>query len=185
MLTTGLVVFSSSTKTQYIIDLATASMEEGPNFSAPEMEQQRYNAALPKQPYSNGSAEFIFRPGQDSKKGYPRLVTLYPNGDKFGYLLVFTAAGMDQALQQTVFHEYGDLRRLYIVMVAENDRESTAVLRTIPTRRFPPRTSIVVGHLDNRLFVLMENILHKRSGGSNRPNLTVCFIESEMNHRRG
>ena len=76
---------------------------------------------------------------------YPGLVSRYPEGDVFGYIIVTTIDGMERAFQETAFNDYAELRRLFIVFVASNDRESTAALRTMPGRTLPSRTSIVVG----------------------------------------
>jgi hypothetical protein len=87
------------------------------------------------------------------QKEYPGLVAQYPNGDKFGYLMASTCDGMEKAIQETVFNQYEDLRRLFVVLVAQNDRESTAALRSMPTRKLPTRVSVVVGRIEGRLFI--------------------------------
>ena len=83
------------------------------------------------------------------QKGYPGLVARYPDGDVFGYLIESSVEGMERALQETIFNEYAELRRLYVILIAPNDRETTAALGTMPNRKFPARTSVVVGHIQN------------------------------------
>jgi hypothetical protein len=98
--------------------------------------------------------QFPGKPGY--QKEYPGLVATTPRGEKMGYLMASTAAGMEKLLQETDFNNYDDLRRLYIVMVGRDNLELSAAARSMLNRKLPDRISVVVGHVDGNLFILDE-----------------------------
>ncbi len=59
---------------------------------------------------------------------------------------------MEKLIQQTDFNRYDDLRRLYIVMTSEENREITAAARSMLTRKLPARVSVTIGHMKNGSF---------------------------------
>jgi hypothetical protein len=87
------------------------------------------------------------------QKEYPGLVANTPKGEKIGYLMTSTAAGMEKMIQETDFNHYDDLRRLYIVMVGLDALEPSSAARSMLTRKLPDRISVVIGHLDGTLFI--------------------------------
>jgi hypothetical protein len=80
------------------------------------------------------------------EQGFPGIVAHTPQGDLMGYKIETTLEGYERALQEAVFHNLGHLRRLFVVLVSDHDRTTTAALRSVDSR-IPPRTSVVVGHL--------------------------------------
>jgi hypothetical protein len=86
------------------------------------------------------------------RKEYPSLVANTPRGEKMGYLIASTSAGMEKLIQDTDFNNYDDLNRLYIVMVGLNNLELTTAARSMLDRKLPRRISVVIGHVDGALF---------------------------------
>lgn len=98
--------------------------------------------------YFNGKVGF--------RKEYPGLVALTPDGDQIGCLIASTASDMEKRIQETDFNRYDDLRRLYVVMISQENIEITAAARSMLDRKLPARISVVIGQIENRFFKVLE-----------------------------
>ena len=74
------------------------------------------------------------------QRPYPGIIATTPKGETFGYLVASTAQGMEKLIQETAFNNYDDLRRLYIVMISQDNRELTAAARSMLDRRVPAQS---------------------------------------------
>lgn len=90
------------------------------------------------------------------QKPYPGIVAVTPKGDTIGYLITSTAAGMIRLIQETAFNNFDDLRRLYIVVISQDNRELTAACRDMLTRKLPARVFVTIGTVENGFFVPKE-----------------------------
>jgi hypothetical protein len=90
------------------------------------------------------------------RREYPGIVALTPEGDQIGCLIASTANGMKKLIQETAFNRHDDLRRLYVVMISQENIEVTAAARSMLNRKLPPRISVIIGHIENRFFKVLE-----------------------------
>lgn len=90
------------------------------------------------------------------RKPYPGIIAVTAQGDTIGYLIGSTAAGMERLIQETAFNNFDDLRRLYIVMISQDNRELTAAARSMLTRKLPARVFVTIGMVENGFFVPKE-----------------------------
>ena len=63
---------------------------------------------------------------------------------------------MDKLIQETDFNRYDDLRRLYVVMISQENIEITAAARSMLDRKLPARISVVIGRIEDRFFKVLE-----------------------------
>ncbi len=63
---------------------------------------------------------------------------------------------MEKLIQETASNRYDDLRRLYVVMISQENIEVSAAAPSMLNRKLPARISVIIGRIENLFFKVLE-----------------------------